>query len=162
MESLVYTVLIQIVSILLIIYEFREIFEDPLPYFLSIWNWLDMLGNIGIIVHCVIFEIHGESMIKYEKVKMNLIFASFVIGMRAISALSVFKKYRIFIELLKRTLFDMTTFLTLLIFVTGLFGLLRFIRNYEFRHRRKFFYLGEILDQYEIMFGDNPEVNDLI
>lgn len=89
-----------------------------------------------------------------------MIFALFAAGARAISALRIYKSYRIFIELIKQTIYGMGTFLSLLLFNICIFTLMRYIREYKLEQESH--YVVELfIECYQIMFGVNPDIKDL-
>ena len=72
-------------------------------------------------------ESSGFYALRHTLVTQNLMMGTLLSGFRASTSLRIFHNYRIFIELLKQTLFDMTTFLSLLLYIIFVFSLLRFI-----------------------------------
>lgn len=69
LESFGFTVFVHALSTLLILLELREVLLNSCSYFSSVWNWLDLFGNISVIVHCILFEMHGKEIIQQGAVK---------------------------------------------------------------------------------------------
>lgn len=54
----------------------------------------------------------------------------------------------------------MSTFLSILLFNISLFSLMKYIRIYE-QGQQSYVILELFINQYEIMFGENPDIDDL-
>lgn len=50
---------VQTVAGILLLNELKEIKNSYSTYFNSIWNWLDLLGNLSIVSHCSLIEYFG-------------------------------------------------------------------------------------------------------
>lgn len=87
--------------------------------------------------------------------------ACLMTGFRAVSALRVFYNYRVFIQLLKQTIFDMTIFLALLLYMILLFSLIRYTRLIDPDNTEPPSFKNQIIFQYLVMFGENPKVFEL-
>lgn len=160
MESLRFTIFFHSICTILILLELREMFLNPRSYFSQVWNWLDILGNSSIMIYCIHYEMNDATILQEKSIKQLLIFALFSSGARAVSALRIYKSYRIFIELLKQTIYSMGTFLSLLLFNICLFSLMKYIRVYELGQDSRAI-VELFITQYMVMFGSNPTVEHL-
>lgn len=62
LESVIYSYVVGGFSVLMILVEFRQMKTDP-DYFKSAWNWLDLSGSLGVIIH-VVLRCQGVTMDK--------------------------------------------------------------------------------------------------
>lgn len=165
LDSLAFTIMVHAMAALSLLVEVRELSLKGERYFAQVWNWLDILGNISIFAHCCLVESEGVIVFEVPLTRQNLMIGTFLSGFRASTSLRIFHNYRIFIELLRQTLFDMTTFLSLLFYIIFVFSLLRFIHEADGEDSTlppdPEVFLTQIHVLYTTMFGENPEVSDL-
>lgn len=98
--------------------------HDGLSYFTQYQNFLDLFGNSLVVLIGVCRQIYGEELYFTDARKNFMIGAMICIGLRAYSQLRIFKPYRVLIELIAHTLFDMVSFTSILLLIIFLMAMI--------------------------------------
>lgn len=86
------------------------------------------------------------------------------VGGRFVSQLQIYKQYRVLIQMLKQSIWDMKAFTMILILLTFLMtlmnGILNNVNTFENRYDHFNNFLSNAGDEYQIIFGENPDPSE--
>lgn len=145
--------------------EARQMMLESLDYLCSVWNWLDFFGNTIIIRHYVDhlnhigYDTKGIKFFKSDWDKEIMLIGIALIGLRAASNLRIYKRFRVQIELLKMSIYDMIPFLCILFFMIFIFTLIQAVLDKDGAFSMSEFFLT-FGQSYQIMLGENPNPNE--
>jgi len=155
-----------VVSCLLILNESRQICYEGIEYFYEPFNWLDIAGNIFMIISAVnLSESPGNAFYEDTLCKRYLILGILLVGLRAVSNLRIFESYRVQIQIFKTIFVDIFWFMSLLMILIILsaiiFGIEFAIEKKKDKKEGKPENIGvKFMDNiglfYQFMLGENP------
>ena len=119
-----------IISSCFILNESRQLVVDKLDYFKEPFNYMDIGGNICIIVSAISIQSDkGYEFYADKSLSRYLILGVMLIGLRAVSALRIFEQYRVQIQLFKQVFVDFIWFMSLLMMLVVILAIVFGIQN---------------------------------
>lgn len=154
-----------VVALLLILNESRQICKEGTEYFSEPFNYLDLSGNIFVIISIInLKRVPGEAFYDDSSCKRCLIGAVLLVGLRAYSNLRIFESYRVQIQVFKQIFVDIVVFMSILMMLNLLMAVvygIEFANHKEDGVKNKPSSIGLNFFAnfglfYQFMVGENP------
>lgn len=108
----------------MILNESRQVLTDGFSYFSEAFNYLDITGNVFIIISAFNLSAKpGEKFYKDTHCNRDLIIGILLVGLRAYSNLRIFENYRVQIQLFKQIFVDIFWFMSILMMLVFLMAI---------------------------------------